>query len=298
MDIDFKMDIKKQKTILITGSGGFVGHNLKEYLTDYSLLSPRSYELNLIHTKAVEEYFKQNKNIDYIIHCGSIGGYRTVADKDTTIEDNLKMVENLLKYKKETTKLILFGSGAMYDKSRDLHKVKETEIGKYEPTDLYGKSKLMIAKRIQDRKDVVMLNIFGCYGKYEKDSRFPTYAIKQNLNKQPIEINKNVIFDYLYIDDLCKIVEYFIKNATSENIINVTPTESISLVEIAKIVNENSDFKSEIKIKEAGLNKEYTGDNERLLGEFCNLKFTEYKNGLKTLLECIKAIPGGGGYSA
>lgn len=291
------MDIKKQKTILITGSGGFIGHNLKEYLTDYNLLSPRSFELNLVHTKEVEEYFRQNKNIDYIIHCGSIGGYRTVADKDTTVNDNLQMVDNLLNFKNKTTKLILFGSGAMYDKSRDLHKVKETEIGKYKPADLYGQSKLLIAQKIKDRKDVVMLNIFGCYGKYEKDSRFPTYAIKQNISKQPIEINQNVVFDYLYIDDLCKIVEYFIKNETSKNIINVTPTESISLLEIAKIVNDNSDFKSEIKIKEAGLNKEYTGNNERLLSEFCNLEFTEYKNGLKTLIKCVKAISGGG-YSA
>lgn len=289
------MDIKEQKTTLITGSGGFIGHNLKEYLTDYNLLSPRSYELNLVHTKEVEEYFRQNKNIDYIIHCGSIGGYRTVTDKDTTIEDNLNMVKNLLKYKKETTRLILFGSGAMYDKSRDLHKVRESEIGNYEPADLYGKSKLMIAQKIKDRKDVLLLNIFGCYGKYEKDSRFPTYAIKRNLSKQPIEINKNVVFDYLYIDDLCKIVKHFIENETSENIINVTPTESISLLEIAKIVNENGDFKSEIKINEAGLNKEYTGNNERLLSEFCNFKFTEYKNGLKILFEYIKAISEGGG---
>ena len=35
--------------VLLTGSGGFIGKNLKSYLQDkYELLTPRSYELNLI----------------------------------------------------------------------------------------------------------------------------------------------------------------------------------------------------------------------------------------------------------
>lgn len=277
------------KIILITGSGGFIGQNLKKYfINNYNLLTPRSYELNLIDSEAVKKYFENHNEIEYIIHCGSIGGYRGLADKDTTVEDNLLMVDNILKFKNNNTKVILFGSGAMYDKSRDLHKVKENEIGKIEPSDLYGKSKLLIAEKIKNRKDAAMLNIFGCYGKYEKDSRFPTYAIKQNLNNRAIEINQNVVFDYLYIDDLCKIVEYFIKNETNENIINVTPTESIEIVELAKIINDLSDFESEIIVKKAGLNKEYTGDNSKLLKLMPDLQFTSYKDGMKKFYFQIK----------
>ena len=102
-------------------------------------------------------------DIDYIIHCGTVGGARGVEDKDTTITENLLMVENLLKSKNPTTKIILFGSGAMYDKSHPIIKAKESDIGQIEPYDLYGKSKVMIAQRIKDRKDCVCLNIFGCF---------------------------------------------------------------------------------------------------------------------------------------
>ena len=278
----------KSKTILLTGSGGFVGQNLKEQLINqYTLYTPRSYELNLIDEDAVKKYFDEN-NIDFIIHCGSTGGYRTQQDRDTTIEDNLKMVENLLKYKKQTCNIILFGSGAMYDKSRDLRKINENEIGKFIPKDLYGKSKLLIAEKIKNRNDVLCLNIFGCYGKNEKDSRFTTYAIKQNIQHLPIIINQNVVFDYLYIDDLCKIIEFFITNKfPKDNIINVTPSESISLKEIAEIVNETSNFKSEIIIKNPVLNFEYTGDNSKLLSNMKDLKFTSYKEGLKNLREIL-----------
>lgn len=38
--------------ILLTGSGGFIGRNLKEYLQDkYTLFCPRSYELDLTNEK-------------------------------------------------------------------------------------------------------------------------------------------------------------------------------------------------------------------------------------------------------
>ena len=111
----------------MTGSGGFIGKNLKSYLQEkYELLTPRSFELDLTNCEAVKDYFAQHK-IDFIIHCGSTGGARGIQDKDTTIEDNLQMVDNLLNNKRENVRMILFGSGAMYDKSRHLHKVKRVK---------------------------------------------------------------------------------------------------------------------------------------------------------------------------
>lgn len=270
------------KNILLTGSGGFIGKNLKEFLQDkYTLFTPRSYELDLCDKDAVKKYFENNQ-IDFIIHCGTKGGVRGVEDDKNTLKDNLDMVENLISAKSPDTQIILFGSGAMYDKQRDLKKVKESEIGKVIPKDLYGLSKLKISEITKERYDILCLNIFGCYGKGEKESRFPTYAIKQNLAHKPIQINQNVVFDYLYIEDLCKIVYYFIQNKPFQKVINVTPTESISLLKIAEIINNISDFKSEIIIKKDGMNFEYTGDNTLLL-KTLDIKFTPYEVGLRKL---------------
>ncbi len=269
--------------LLLTGSGGFIGKNLKSYLQNkYKLLTPRSYELNLIDEQAVKKYFDEH-DIDFIIHCGSTGGARGIDDKDSTIEDNLAMVDNILKYKKPNSRVILFGSGAMYDKSRTLHKVKEDEIGTVVPKDLYGKSKMLIAQKIKDRKDVVCLNIFACYGYGEKENRFPSYAINRVLEGKDIEINQNVIFDYLFVEDMQRIVEHFITNIPVSNIINITPTESISLYDIAQIVKTFSDKDIRISIKNPVMNNEYTGDNSRLLSEIENFKFTSIKEGLKKL---------------
>ena len=269
--------------ILLTGSGGFIGKNLKSYLHGkYDLLVPRSYELNLTNSALVGDYFAQN-DIDFVIHCATVGGARGIQDKDTTVEDNLAMVENILQYKKPNARVILFGSGAMYDKSKVLHKVKESQIGEVVPQDLYGKSKLLIAEKIKNRKDVLMLNIFACYGYGEKENRFPSYAINKVLQGQNVEINQNVVFDYLFVEDMVKIVGYFIENVPNENIINITPTKSTSLLEITNIVNNFANNQVAITIKNPIMNNEYTGDNSLLLKNYPTLKFTPIEDGLKKL---------------
>ena len=93
--------------ILLTGSGGFIGRNLKEYLQDkYTLFCPRSYELDLTNEKAVAQYFTSH-DIDFIIHCGTTGGARGVQDSPETLDHNIAMVNNLLKYKKVTIYFVL-----------------------------------------------------------------------------------------------------------------------------------------------------------------------------------------------
>lgn len=276
--------------ILLTGSGGFIGRNLKEYLQDkYTLFCPRSYELDLTNEKAVAQYFTSH-DIDFIIHCGTTGGARGVQDSPETLDHNIAMVNNLLKYKKDNVRVILFGSGAMYDKSRNLHKVKETEIGKFLPYDLYGQSKMKIAEITEKRNDILCLNIFACYGYNEKESRFPSYAVNQVIKGEDIVINQNVIFDYLFVEDMKKIVEHFIIHKPLHKIINITPSDSISLVEIADIVVNISGggHRSQIKIKNPVMNNEYTGDNSLLLSEIQDLKFTSMQEGLLKLYNYIK----------
>ena len=272
------------KNILLTGSGGFIGSHLKEYLQNkYNLFTPRSFELNLLDKLSVKKYIETNK-INFIIHSASCG-VRITAD--ATIEDvakpNLEMFNNLADCVNPNCPMITFGSGAEYDKSRPLHKIKEDEFGKSIPKDPYGYSKYLISKEIEKRENILNLRIFGIYGQGEDVSRVTSCIINDNLNNRPITLNQNVVFDFIWIDDFCRIVEYFIKNPTNEKFINVSPSESIQIVDIANIVNDFSDFKSEIIIKNKGLNKEYTANNSRLLSQIGQFKFTSYSNGINKL---------------
>lgn len=272
------------KNILLTGSGGFIGKHLKEYLSHtYNLLTPRSYELNLLDKNELNKYFKENK-IDFVIHCASYGVRIT---PDATLKEitkpNVEMFKNLSHYVTKKCPMITIGSGAEYDKSRALCKIKEDEFGKLVPKDAYGYSKYLISKEIEKIDNILNLRLFGIYGYLEDKSRVTSCIINDYINKRPISLNQNVVFDFIYIDDFCKIIKYFINNLPDEKFINVSPTESIETLELANIVNKFSDYKSEITFKKDGYNLSYTGDNSKLLKEIPDLKFTPYKDGLYEL---------------
>ncbi len=277
------------KNILLTGSGGFIGSHIKKSLSGkFNLFMPRSFQLNLLNKDAVKKYVEVN-NIEYIIHSASCGVRIT---PDATLEDvakpNIEMFENLAELTSNERPMITIGSGAEYDKSRPLCKIKESDFGKSIPKDPYGYSKYLISKMIEERDNILNLRLFGIYGSGEDKSRVTSCIVNANIAKEPIVLNQNVKFDFLFIDDFCKVVEYFINHPTKEKFINVTPTESIEILDLAKIVNDFSDYKSEIIVKNPGMNKEYTGDNTKLLNLVNDFKFTSYKDGMFHFYESIK----------
>jgi len=78
-------------------------------------------------------------------------------------------------------------------------------------------------------------------------------------------------------------LDYFISKKAKFKRYNVTPNKSIDLITISNIINEISSYKSKIIILNDGLNNEYTADNSRLKSEISDLKFRDYRKGIKKL---------------
>lgn len=276
------------KTILLTGSGGFVGKNLKAYLAaqGYNIIAPRSAEFDFTDTATVLTLAEQTKPDIYVL-CGFYGIDNPPSVPPDTIERNLKIFNNFTAAA-NGARIITFGSGAEFDKSRPIVKAKESDLGKVIPQETYGQAKYLISKEIEKHPNIINLRLFGVYGPHEMQHRFITYAIKQNLKRDAININQNVVFDYLYIEDLCKITEAFIERAPQNRFINMTPTQSIDLIKISQIINSVSAFKSPVNIVKQGFNNEYTGDNTVLRAELPNFKFTSYQEGIAKFYEYLK----------
>ena len=270
--------------IFITGSNGFIGSHLKEYLQknyrEYMLFTPSSKELDLENEERVDEYILSNK-IDIIIHLANKGGGRDTLDMKNVVEYNLRMFFNITKHEKNVKKIISFGSGAEYGKHKPIIDIKEEEYLKKQPLDEYGFYKSITSKYIEKCNNIVQLRVFGAYGEYENYRyKFISNAIVKNLLHLPIVISQNVYFDYIYIDDLVKIIDWFIHNENKERIYNVTTGSKIDLINLANIINEVSDFHSEIKIINEGLNNEYSSNNQRLMKELGNFRFTSHKDAI------------------
>ncbi len=270
--------------LLITGTNGFLGRNLKEFFLkkDFEISTPKRQQLNLLDSSLVEDYINEN-NFDVVIHSS------VTLD---SIDENLKMYFNLEKLSNKYGKLICIGSGAEFNSKYYEPKMKEEYFGKHMPdkSDIYGYSKFVIAKDILKKKrNIFNLRVFGIFGKYEDyRRRFISNNICRLLINENISINKNMFFDYLYVDDFLKIMELFILSTPKHSTYNTCTGKKIDLLTIAKILNEIDGRNKDIFIKNEGTNKEYTGENSRLINEFNEIKFTDPEKSILNLYNWYK----------
>jgi UDP-glucose 4-epimerase len=277
--------------IFITGSDGFIGKNIKEYLLKkkYKLIYPTFVELDLRDSKSVKEFFFKNYDIDYIVNCATTEQIDKNYDPKV-IENNLRIFFNLINYKNKLTKLINLGSGSEYSRPHWKEKMRENYFGLFIPNDPHSFSKYIQSKYIKDGNydNLYHLRLFGIFGKYEDYRyKFISNTIAKAINSIPIIINQNCIYDYVSIDDFVKILELFFKKKPEKNTFNITPTKSIDLISIAKIILKILKIDVDIKVLKDGYGREYSGDNSYLLKEFPKIKFTSYEKSIRILVSHI-----------
>lgn len=264
--------------ILLTGGSGFIGRNIREsYLSQkYNIIAPSHSELNLLEEDAVKDFFIKNK-IEIVIHSAAKPAHRNAKDLTNILQANTRMFFNLARNVKYYKKMIVLGSGAVYDMRYDLRKVREDYFGSHVPLDDYGFTRYICASYMDiDLVDkVTEFRIFGIFGKYEDYAiRFISNAICKTVFDLPITIKQNRKFDYLFIEDLFPILDFFIQNKVMHKAYNITPDDSVELYTLAEEVKKISGKDLPIIVREMGMGLEYSGDNSRLREEMKQVKFT------------------------
>jgi len=294
-----------KKRILLTGGSGFVGKNLIEYFEknhpgEYYVDAPRSFELNVISKEEVQNWIESHERYDLIIHYAV---YTDAVDKN---KDGSKMYEynfqsfmNFYELREKYDRMLYAGSGAEFDKSKDIISAREDEIycdnpAHQIPQDPYGLMKYNIGKLIEDSDNIINTRIFGLFGKYEYSFRFITDMCQRSIDGRLFQLNQNVYFDYLYIDDFCKMIDVIIKNdSTKFNSYNIVSGKKISLLEICDIVNRiaerHGNIAQEITVKKSGLNNEYTASNERFIREFGDFNYMSMEEAIEDLYKYLQS---------
>jgi len=271
--------------IFLTGGSGFIGKNINEsYLAEkYNILSPSHNNLELEDDRAVRDFFLKN-NIDIVIHGAVKPGHRLAEEMTGLLYTNTRMFFNLVRNSHRFKKLIFLGSGMVYDKNHYKPQMKEEFFDSYVPSDEGGFSKYLISKYIQKTDNMVDLRLFGVFGKYELyNIRFISNAICKAIFNLPVTIKQNRKFDYLYINDLMHILDYFIQNKFEYSAYNVCSSNPIELSSLAEKVIKISGKDLPLQIGTAGMGVEYSGDNTRLKSEIKDLNFTSINKSIKEL---------------
>ena len=272
------------KKILLTGGSGFIGRNIREsYLSQkYEIISPSHKILDIADTKSVDEFF-MHQYFDVVLHTAVKPGHRAAIDKSNLFYTNVRMFENLERNRDKFEKLINFGSGAIYDVSANNAGVTENDIYKNMGVDDHSFTKYVVHKQIDNLPNFYDLNIFGIFGKYEDYSiRFISNAICKSLFNLPITLRQNRRFSYLFIDDLPRILEYFIENTPKFKSYNIVPDNFVELRDIAYNIANISGNK-DIRIANDGYGLDYYGNNSRLCSEIKDLRFTPINDAILEL---------------
>ena len=265
-----------------------MGRNITEYLGGkFKLSIPRRDELDLLDSEQVAAYLKQG-NFDAVVHVAGIGVSRSSTHVGL-YDSNTNMFLNLARNSGNFGRMIFLGSGAEYGKQRPIVKVKENDFGKVQPQDEYGRAKYFASEYISKHKNIVNLRLFGVFGKYEDyATRFISNAICRSLADMPIILKQDTVFDYIYVNDLARIMAYFIEHEPKKKFYNVGRGQGIELLALAKSVKELTQNPYEIEIKQQGMGKEYTCDNSELLKELGEFKFTPIEQAIKEMVDWYK----------
>lgn len=285
------------KKILIIGKNGFVGKSLIEYFSDktgYDIDAVNSKEMDLLDEESVRNQLT-NKHYDVVIDAAVwLPNRADFIDRGKEVSFDLRMYHNLAKYSDYYGKMIYFGSGAEYDKTKPIVSVKEEDFDRDIPHSEYGFAKYAINRHIETTENIYNLRIFGLYGKNEDYRvKFITGACAKAVMGLPISIRQNVYFDFLYVDDFSQMLEKFLEiDKPQYHSYNIVSGRKIDLVSLAKMVQEEAKKKDGIDVPvfvcSEGLANEYTASNERLLKEIGNIEYTSFEKSIHDLYSYFK----------
>jgi GDP-L-fucose synthase len=270
------------KKILFTGGNGFIGRQIIPFIqsSGYEVIRPRSTQVRLEIDEDVSTLFDNGQHYDAIIHAAIVGGRRDIDDDWKVLHTNLNMFETLYKYVDHTDMFINLDSGASYGRPAHVEDPSTEDFGKVIPQDPYGFSKYVIAKRVLNNPKSLNLRIFGCFGHHEDSHRFFSTNINRYIDKKPIRLIKDRKMDFIFADDLYKIIQYYLDGNDGPRDVNCVYDRKYMLSDIAEIINHLGPHRVEIEFEGEYQEFPYTGKSNDL-----PIKYDGLEKGIRKVYE-------------
>lgn len=310
---------------IVSGCAGFIGSHLCEYLINlghkvsgidsFSDFYPRKYkekniegllknplfdfiEKDMLELE-LEEIFE---NTDAIFHLAAQPGVRTSWGKNFNyyIKDNIILTQRILEALKgfKGKRLIFGSSSSVYGDSKTL---PFKENGPLSPISPYGVTKLAcenlcLLYQKNFGIDLVILRYFTVYGQRQRPDMAFHRFFYSILEGKEIEIfgDGNQTRDFTYVDDIVRATFSAWQRGVSGEIYNIGGGESISLLNLLKIMEKVTGEKVKVLFKERE-----KGDAPHTWADYSkakkDLEYTpsvKLEEGLKKQWEWMKKIYG------
>jgi len=309
-----------RKKILIIGSNGFIGKNLKNNLKKKDK-DNRSYEycyltrekVDLKDKLALKKYMDIEKPNIVINASGVVGSSILNEEKNNNdiFDENVFILMNILECCQETNteKLILFSSYRLFGEDvREYYDESDINEGFIKNNTGYLESKriqniqmeLFIKHHKMKIVCFIMPNVFGEEDKYILNGRIvPSFITKiRNAKKENknvyIESSPNNQINLIYVKDIVRIMEQSIQKEHDNlvgNIIIFNKNGTIRIEELAKKIAEMVDYRGTIQFHEEAENKKINIMNpnvSKMDSFFPDFEFTNIDSALNHI---IKSLP-------
>jgi len=235
-----------KKTILITGTSGFIGKNLIKKIPEY--YTPIEKNGKKIDLRNREKVLKMKK-VNTVIHLAGKTPYSKKSSNNEIFENNVLGTLNILEYciARKVEKLI-FVSSYIYGNPKN-NPINENHV--IQPHNTYAKSKYLSEELCKNYAKkfgikVIILRPFNLFGDLQKKDFLISNIINSIENNKSIKIiNKNNERDYLLIDDFIDVILKMINYDCKFEIFNVGSGKSYSFNQIIQLF----EIKSGKKIK-------------------------------------------------
>jgi nucleoside-diphosphate-sugar epimerase len=238
--------------LLITGSSGFVGNNLLNYLKDYRISTVNREQLN---NPAIE----QLSNSAAVIHlAGKAHDLKKTSNPEEYYQVNYELTKKLYDtFLKSDAKKFIFISSVKA--SADQVEGILTEEHQPNPQTDYGKSKLMAEQYIKeqalpDGKSYYILRPCMIHGPGNKGNLNLLYKFVQKGIPYPLAAFENKR-SFLSIENLCFVIKNLLENEVASGVYNVADGEALSTNKVVEILAQSSNKKAKLWKIPAGLIK-------------------------------------------
>tara|TARA_B100000686_G_scaffold355016_1_gene469083 strand:- start:6950 stop:7825 length:876 start_codon:yes stop_codon:yes gene_type:complete len=245
------------RNILIISDRGFIGKSIFEDLKNnkkyniYGLNSDNCDLLNINKTKqTISKIIVKPFTIVFLSTFG-----RFPEDNYDVYNKNTTMISNLLNNINTNLieQFIFFSSTCLY--GRPPNKIPIIETQECVPNGYYGLSKFVSESliKLHLKCPICIIRIPGVYGELDNNKSIISNFINNIINNKTITIYDKglVLRDYVYINDIVKVIKYII-DSNSNITINIATGKSVSLINLIKLIENNLNKKAKINFLNSG----------------------------------------------